>query len=209
MAEEPEQILVKPHTSAILRDEERRFECEITQRHDLGVLIHREPHQTHNGRCQNADHENRYPVPGHAPRAHCHDRGDQVHPGDAGRECEGDDADLIPDHAHRGLGAKWLISRPAITNTTQQQIARQWRHRREKQPEAQGVEPRECHIAGPDHQRHDEVTQWPGGDNDHGDDHHNPVGADNRVVKIRVEYFGPSGAQLGSNQHGQEATQTK
>ena len=98
------------------------------------------------------------------------------------------------------------LSDPAHGKSTDAETAEQQGNGGDQRPQAQGIQPREGHVARSNHDRDDEVGPRSRDRDDQRNDHDHSVYRYEGVVDLRVHKVRPGCDQFGPQCHGEDAT---
>ena len=200
--EHPEQVLPEDGIGPGRRVEEVRPEPPVEQHEDEADRERREGEQDEGGDDQRHPGEQRHPHERHPGRPQVEDRNQEIHPARDGPDTRDQEREKIEVHPQAGriLGVRQRhVGEPAaVRHGTERHTGVEEQAAEEEDPEGQGVQPGERHVARPDLERHDEVEKRRDESHAGEEDHRRAVHGEQLVVQVGIQKIAPGRGPAGA-----------
>ncbi len=190
VAEEPEQVLVQNHVAAVLRIEEVRAVMSLEQQLEHRNGKRGKRHENEQRRRENLPCEDRHAPHRHSGRAIENNRRCEIHRDHDRRntvEEDADDPQILPAAGAGDLRRKGCVRGPAGGGSAafREHAAKDRKAADHEEIDAEGVQPRKCHVRRADLQGHQIVSQAESDRRDDQENHRRAVQGEYLVVRMR------------------------
>ena len=209
MAEQPEQVLPEERVTPGHRVVEGRVPQPVEGELEQGHRDDRHGEEQEERGHQGHPHEDRHAHEGHARRPEVENGGDEVGGGgDRGDtqhlEAEGVEREAVPRRVLQ-CGERGVAEPAAVGGAAEDEAGVQEQAAREEHPVAEGVQAREGHVPGADHDRHEVVEEGGRQRHDDQEDHRQAVHREQHVVLVGRQHVGVGASELRPDEESLEA----